>query len=241
MINILLPSMGGSLFFKESYFPKPLIEIQGKTILEIVMDNFNSISGGQMIYVFSQKDCNEFHLDSSVRILDQKSKVLSLKNQTAGALCTAMITIEYIDNEAPLIIANSDQVIDVDYNKVIDYFKNEQADAGVITFPNIHPRWSYVRLEDNCVIEVAEKRPLSNRAVAGFYYYKHGSEFIEAAKRVILKQNCIDGKYYISSSLNEMVLMGKKVMQYEIGQEQYHSFYSPEKIREYEKGGKNEN
>lgn len=234
MINVLLPSMGKSSFFKDVYFPKPLIEINGKTMLETVMENFDTLPEKQMIYVFSQDNCNQFHLDSSVKIIDSEAKVLALKNETAGALCTALMAVEFINNDTPLIIANSDQILDVDYEDVIAYFDEKDADAGVITFKSIHPRWSYVKSDGDLVVEVAEKRPLSKHAIAGFYYYKKGSDFVDAAKRVILKDSNIDGRFYISSTFNELILMNKKVTYYKIEKEQYHSFYSPEKVKKFE-------
>lgn len=142
-----------------------------------------------------------------------------IRNQTAGALCTCLMAVEYINNNASLIIANSDQIIEVDYTKVIDYFIKINADAGVITFPSIHPRWSYARKSGNDVIEVAEKRPLSKDAIAGFYYFKQGSDFVQAAKKALIKQNNLDGKYYISSSINELILKGKKIGYYDIAKE----------------------
>lgn len=234
MINILLPTMGTSSFFKDNFFPKPLYEINGKTMIEMVIDDYNSLETNNFVFVFLEDDCLRFHLDDSVRILSPKSKVIKLKNQTAGALCTCLMAIEYIDNDIPLLIANSDQIIEVDYNKVINHFKETDADAGVITFPNIHPRWSYARKSEDRVVEVAEKRPLSKDAIAGFYYYKKGSDFVKAAKEAILKQNCLDERYYISASINEIILMGKKVGFYDIDKDQYKSFYSPAKIKEYE-------
>ena len=81
---------------------------------------------------------------------------------------------------------------------------------------------------------MAEKRPLSKDAIAGFYYYKKGSDFVETAKKALLKQNNLNGCYYISSSINEMILMGKKVGYYDIEKDQYRSFYSPAKVKEYE-------
>lgn len=234
MINVLLPSMGNSSFFKDSYFPKPLYEINGKTMIELVVDNFARLNIDNLIFVFLEEDCLRFHIDDSVKILSPKSKVIKLKNQTAGALCTCLMAIEYINNESPLIIANSDQIIDVNYSDVVECFENTKAEAGVITFPNIHPRWSYVRKKNGEVVEVAEKRPLSRDAIAGFYYYKRGSDFIKAAQEAVLKQNCLDGMYYISASINEIILMGKKVGYYDIDKENYKSFYSPQKIKEYE-------
>lgn len=234
MINILLPSIDTSSFFKDSYFPKPLYEIKGKTMLEMVVDNYSSLKSKNFTFIFADKDCQKFHLDDSARILSGSSSVIKLQNQTAGALCTCLMAIDHINNNTPLIIANSDQYIYVDYEKVLAYFVKAKADAGIITFSSIHPRWSYALIKDDEVIEVAEKRPFTKNAIAGFYYFSKGSDFIEAAKIVLVKKNSLEGKYYISSSLNELILMGKKVGYYQIEADQYKSFYSPAKIKEYE-------
>lgn len=234
MINILLPSMGTSAFFKDAYFPKPLTEIKGKTILEMVINNYSNLKPSNYIFVFLEEDCKKFHLDSSVKILCPTSRVIKLGHQTSGALCTCLMAIEYIDNDKPLIIANSDQIIDIDYRKVISDFEARKEDAGVITFSNIHPRWSYARIQNDEVTEVAEKCPLSKNAIAGFYYFKRGSDFVIAAEKALLKQNNLDGKYYISASINELILLGKKVGYFSIEQSKYCSFYSPAKIKEYE-------
>ena len=235
MINVLLPFMGTSTFFKDIYFPKPLLEINGKTMLEYVVDNYSCVNPKDYIFIFSEKDCNEFHLDDSCKMLVENAKVIKLRNQTAGALCTCLMAVEYINNNIPLIIANSDQIIDENYQNVIQHFEKNGNDAGIITFPNIHPRWSYAQKDGREVIEVAEKRPLSRDAIAGFYYFKKGSDYVEAAKKVLKKRNELNGKYYISSTLNELILDGKSVGFYDIDQGQYHSFYSPDKVKEFEK------
>lgn len=236
MINVLLPFMGTSTFFKDSYFPKPLVEINGQTMLEMVVDNYSVFEQKNYIFVFSDEECKRFHLDVSAEILAPKSRIIKLRNQTAGALCTCLMAVEHINDDTPLLIANSDQIIDVDYREVIRHYEEVGADAGVITFPSIHPRWSYVHKKRDEIVEVAEKRPLSRNAIAGFYYYKKGSDFVNAAKTVLLKQNNLEGRYYISASMNELILAGKKVGYFDIKKEQYKSFYSPAKIKEYEEG-----
>lgn len=234
MINVLLPAMGTSTFFKDSYFPKPLVEIKGKTMLELVVEDYSKLEPKNYIFVFSEEECLKFHMDSSVKILTPASRVIKLHNQTAGALCSCLMAVEYINDDTPLLIANSDQIIDVDYREVMNHFEDMNADAGVITFPSIHPRWSYARKRGDEIVEVAEKRPLSKDAIAGFYYYRKGKDFVEAAKKALIKQNNLDGRYYISASINELILWGKKVGFYDIRKEQYKSFYSPAKIKEYE-------
>lgn len=238
MIHILLPFMGRSTFFENSFFPKPLVEISGKTMLEMVVEDYRALEPKKYIFVFSDEECARFHLDASAQILAPRSRVIRLKGQTSGALCTCLMAIEYIDTDEPLLIANSDQVIGVDYREVIRYLTDAGMDAGVITFPSVHPRWSYARKQGDEVVEVAEKRPLSRDAIAGFYYFRKGSDFVKAAENVLLKQNCLKGQYYISASINELILMGKKVGYYDIDKEHYHSFYSPAKIKEYEEVGR---
>lgn len=234
MINVLLPAMGKSAFFKDSYFPKILYEINGKTMLEMIVEDYNVLEPKNFIFVFSDEECIQFHIDDSAKMLSDKSKVIRLQNQTAGALCTCLMAVEEIDNNTSLVIANCDQIIDVDYQKVIGYFEECNADAGVIIFPSIHPRWSYAKKEGEEIVEVAEKRPLSKDAIAGFYYFKQGTDFVESAKKALLKRSCHEGRYYISSAINELILMGKKICYYDIEKEQYKSFYSPAKIKEYE-------
>ena len=235
MINILVPSMGRSLFFQDSYFPKPMIEVAGKTMLEQLTENYAGIPDRHFIFVFSHKDCTEFHLDESAKILTgYDAEVIVLEEQTAGALCTCLMAVDAVNNDSQLIITNSDQIISTDFVKVLAKFVDEKADAGVITFDSIHPRWSYARVTDGEVIEVAEKRPLSKNAIAGFYWYRQGRAFIQAAQRAVLKGSEVNGQYYISSSINEVILDGGKVSFFPVKREDYHSFYSPEKIADYE-------
>ncbi len=235
MVNVLIPSMGKSLFFKDSFFPKPVIEVNGKTMLEQVAGNYGELKGRHFVFVFSHKDCVEFHLDEAAKVLiGADADALVLENETAGALCTCLMAVDFINNDDALIVANCDQVIDVDYQKVIEQFEEEGDDAGVITFDSIHPRWSYARIREGRVTEAVEKRPLSRHAIAGVYFFRRGRDFVEAAKRVILKDNHLNGNFYISASLNEIILMGKTVGYYEVPRERYHSFYSPEKIKESE-------
>lgn len=237
MINILIPIAGKNQFFQESEypFPKPLIEFNGKTMIEHIIDNLSSIKKeNQFIFIVNSEDCKKYHLDNVLNILTNFTcKIIKLDNETKGAACSAMMAIEYIDNNTPLIIPNADQLFDICLDEVISNFDN--SDAGVITFESIHPRWSYVRLDsENKVIETAEKRPISKNAIAGFYYFKNGKDFITSSSKMIKKDASVNGLYYIAPSLNEMVLENKTINIFKIQNNKYHTFYTPQKIKEYE-------
>lgn len=239
MINILIPLAGKNQFFPETEypFPKPLIEFNGKTMLEHVLRNFETIQGEkQFIFIVNNEDCKKFHLDNVLSLLtDFTCKIIKLNNATRGAACSAMMAVEYIDNETPLIIANADQLFDIQLSEVVDFFE-QQCDAGVITFDSIHPRWSYVKLNENGdIVETAEKRPISKNAIAGFYYFQKGRYFMESAAKMIQKNAHVNELYYIAPSLNEMVLQNQTIRMYKIDNKQYHTFYTPQKIQEYER------
>jgi NDP-sugar pyrophosphorylase family protein len=238
MINILIPLAGKNQFFLEAEypFPKPLIEFNGKTMIEHIIDNFSSIQKEkQFIFIVNSEDCKKYHLDNVLNILTNHTcKIIKLDNETKGAACSAMMAVEYINNDTPLIISNADQLFDICLDEVINSF--ESSDAGVITFESIHPRWSYVRLNsENKIIETAEKRPISKSAIAGFYYFKNGKDFINSSSKMIKKDASVNGLYYIAPTLNEMVLENKTISIFQIENSKYHTFYTPQKIKEYER------
>jgi NDP-sugar pyrophosphorylase family protein len=237
MINIVVPMAGRSQHFPESEypFPKPLIEIGQKTMIEHVVTNLASAgSDVQFIFVLGSADCRKFHLDSTLNIItDQKCKLVKLVNDTKGAACSALMAISHIANEHPLIIANSDRLFDTPISQLIHDMGD--ADAGVATFESVHPRWSYVRLDERgFVAETAEKRPISRHAIAGLYYFRQGKDFVEAAMGMIHKDSSVNGSFYIAPCLNEMILKGKKIRTVGVDAQRYHTFYTPQKVKEYE-------
>lgn len=241
MINVLIPACGNSQFFEDNYYPQNVTEIDGKPMIEHVISNYKCISDVKFTVCLFAEECDKFHTDKIVQILTEgKCNIVKQEGMTAGALCTSLLAIDFIGTEDELIIANSDTIIDEDISVVIEHFRKNSFEAGVISFNSVHPRWSYIRLNsENEVVETAEKQPLSKHAIAGFYYFAHGKDFIEAAKQVIRKRETYDGRFYISSSLNEIILKNKRVGYYEIPSKKYHSLYSPEKIVEYQKEVKN--
>jgi len=238
MINILIPMGGKSDFFDspEYVYPRSLIEIQGKTMIQRIIENYTEFDNKHCIFVANQADCETFHLDSILRLLtDSKCDIIKLSGQTKGAACSALMAIELINNETPLIIANGDQVIEAPLAEIVKQFETEALDAAVVTFESIHPKWSFIRADkSNRVIEAAEKRPLSKNAIAGFYYFRKGEDFVSAAMQSIKKDAHVNDIFYIAPVLNELVLAGKQIGYHVIDTIAYHSFYSPAKISEYE-------
>lgn len=163
MINVLFPMSGATKFFDsaEYPYPKPLIEIFDKSIIEMVIEDFKKIKEDLFfIFIVNDEDCRKFHLDNVLKLLtDDRCHIIRLKKNTQGAACSALMAIEQINNNSPLIIANSDQIIGDDLNKIVQFFNDNKADAGALCFESIHPRWSYARIIDGKIMETAEKDP----------------------------------------------------------------------------------
>lgn len=241
MLNVLIPLAGSSPFFEgpEYLYPKPLIEVNGKPMIQHVIENLETIrQEKRFLFIVKLEDCQKYHLDSSLRLLtDDNCQVIKLERDTRGAACSALMAIEHIDNDEPLLIVNGDQIIERDLDRVVTHFREEDADVGVVCFPSVHPKWSFVRLDENGrIVETAEKRPLSRHAIAGFYYFKSGSDFVRAAMRSIENDTHVNGLYFIAPTINQLVLERRNMMVYHVADHEYHNFYSPQKIQEYERG-----
>ena len=239
MLNILIPLGAQSMFFESSEypFPKPLVEINGTPMIQRVIENLATIDEDKrFIFVLREEDCTRHHMDSTVRLLaGDDCIIIKLLKPTQGAACSALLAVPHIGNADPLLIVNGDQVFSADLNDYLGRFRDARCDAGCLTFDSVHPRWSYVRLEgDNDVIETAEKHPISHHAIAGFYYFAHGADFVMAAQSSIRKNACVDDAYYVAPVLNELILLNRKVKAFAVPSRAYHTFYSPKKIEEFE-------
>jgi NDP-sugar pyrophosphorylase family protein len=239
-MQILIPIAGHSPFFpnEEFYFPKPLIEIVGRPMIELVVEQIlHYFPDSRFIFVVDRNDVRSFSLDRTLLLLTGTNTcIVERQGRTSGALCSCLLAVDALNLDEPVIIANSDQIIEDDLSASFKYFQRNDSAAGVITFDSVHPRWSYV--VDNGeseVIQTFEKRVASRIAIAGFYYFHSADRFVQAAQRVILNDVQLDGLYFISSVLNEIILDGGRVHHWPIHSRLYHSFYAPSKVEEFER------
>jgi dTDP-glucose pyrophosphorylase len=238
MINIIIPLGGSSELFSSAgyFYPKPLIEVKGKPMIELVLENPLKIDlEKHFIFIVKEEDCNKFHLDNTLKILCPGSTIIKLKNDTKGGLCSVLMAIDNIKQDDSLLILNGDQLIDFDFNKILTYWSNLNVDAGLVIFKSVHPRWSYVRVIDGKVVQTAEKNPISSNAIAGVYYFNNAATFFKSAFTTIKNDVQLDGKYYISPVINDLVLNNKTIIPFQIDNSEYHLFYSPQVLQDYER------
>ena len=211
-LNVLIPMAGSGRRFKNAgfTFPKPLIEIKNKPMIQLVVENLNI--DANFIFIVQKEDFEKYQIKYLLNLIAPNCKIVQVDGLTEGAASTTLLAMEYINNEDPLLIANSDQLIKWSSNEVLYAFQSEGVDGGIITFNNMHPKWSYVQLnQEGYVVEVAEKRVISNLATVGIYYWKHGSEYVKCAQQMIKKDIRTNNEFYVAPVFNEAIANGKKI------------------------------
>lgn len=211
-MNVLIPMAGaGSRFASAGYtFPKPLIEVDGKPMIQVVVENLNIEA--KYTFIVQEEHYEKYNLKYLLNLIAPGCNIVQVNGITEGAACTTLLAKEFINNDEPLLIANSDQFLEWNSNECLYAFNADGIDAGIVTFKNTHPKWSYARVgEDGFVAEVAEKKPISNDATVGVYFWKHGSDYVRCAEQMIAKNIRVNNEFYVCPVFNEAIEEGKKV------------------------------
>jgi len=233
-MKVLIPMAGeGSRFAKEGYtFPKPLIDVSGKPMIQKVVENLDFDC--EYIFLVRKAHVEKYDgmLDTLQRITNEKCKYVVVDGLTEGAACTALLAEEHIDCDEDLLIANSDQWIDYEAENFKSLKNLTNTDAIVFTFNAVHPKWSFVKTNSRGYItEVAEKKPISNIATCGIYWYRRGSDFVKYAKQMIEKDIRVNNEFYIAPVYNELIEDGKSLIPFYV-----HNMWglgTPEDLRYY--------
>ena len=211
-LNVLIPMAGaGSRFEAAGYtFPKPLIDINNKPMIQVVVDNLNI--DANYIYIVQKSHREKYNLDTLLNLITPGCKIVETNGLTEGAACTALLAKEFINNDAPLFFANSDQFVEWDSNEFMYKMNETKADGGIVTFKAIHPKWSFAKVNElDLVTEVAEKNPISDNATVGYYFWKHGSDFVSYAEQMIERNIRVNNEFYVCPVFNQAIEDNKEI------------------------------
>jgi HAD superfamily hydrolase (TIGR01509 family) len=211
-MNVLIPMAGaGSRFAQAGYtFPKPLIDVNGKPMIQVVVDNLNV--DAHFIFICQKEHYEKYNLKQVLSLIAPGCDIIQVDGITEGAACTTLLAKELINNDEPLLMANSDQFVEWNSNECLYAFTADTIDGGIVTFESTHPKWSYAKLnEDGFVSEVAEKNPISNIATVGIYYWKKGSDYVKYAEQMIQKNIRVNNEFYVCPVFNQAIEDGKKI------------------------------
>lgn len=228
MVNVVIPMAGrGQRFIEMGYDkPKPLIDVCGVPMIKRVIDSLSSKNIPINYYFIALQE----HLDNGLKeYLESIGTIIPLNVVTEGAACTTLMAMKYINNDQPLVIANCDQYLEWDFE---DYLtKSIGVDGSVVVFNSTNPHHSYALVKKKRVVEVAEKVVISDKACAGIYYYKKGSDYIYSVVQMIAKNIRTNNEFYIAPAYNEMIIEGKELSIYEIDVNKKHMLGTPYELK----------
>ena len=222
MLNIIIPMAGaGSRFNVAGYTdPKPLIPVNGKPMIKLVIENLTPIQQHRFIFICQSAHVAKYGLREKLSAWAPGCVVIEINGITEGAACTVLTAKPFIDNDSPLMIANSDQFIDLDVNQYLGIFDNTSIDGLIMTMRASDPKWSFVGLDSDCyVTRVVEKEVISDEATVGIYNFRQGRSFVSAAETMIANNERVNGEFYVAPVYNRLIGSGHKISICNVGSE----------------------
>ena len=218
-MNILIPMAGEGSRFKDVGYrlPKPLIDINGKPMIQRVVENLNI--NGKYIFVVRQQHCDKYNLPRLLKAIVPNCVIIVADGLTEGQACSALLAKEHIDSSEPLMIVNSDNYFVWDTENFLHIIQNPDVHGMVFTFKDDSKslNWSYARVDDDGnVLEVAEKNPISDNALAGAFYWRRGSDFVQCTNEMIEKNMRVNNEFYIAPVFNEAIAKNNGIKNYTI-------------------------
>lgn len=233
-MNIVFLMGGEDINDKVDTYPVYMAETSKEIVIEKQISNYKKMGPEKMVFCVRKNDIKKFNVVNVIRQSIEKFTCVEICGSTAGSICTALLAAEHIDNDSELVLVAIDELIEADPVQILDEFRTKNCDAGVVSFHSVHPRYSFARLDGaGNVCEVAEKNPISKNALASFYYFREGRDFIECAKNVVRKDSRTNNAFYISQAVNEMILHQKMVGIHHIPNNDFYPLKTASQIAQY--------
>ena len=213
--------------------PKPFIDVFERPMIQWVIENVSpSTANPHFTFICNETQLRENGIEKDLKNLSPDSSIVTVPATTEGAACTALLAMDSINPEAPLLIANSDQWVDTSIDQFLA--KTEGCDGLIMTFPASDKKWSYAKVNaKGLVTEVAEKNPISSHATVGIYYFRKAKFFFEAAQSMIRKNIRVNNEFYVCPVYNELIQQGKRIEICEIPETAMYGLGTPEDLQSF--------
>lgn len=198
--------------------PKPLIPVHGVPMIKLVIDNLRPARPHRFVFVCQRAHVTDYDLRPKFADWAPGNAIIELDGVTDGAARTVLTTKDLIDTSDELMIANSDQYVDVAIDDYLAAQDERGLDGLIMTMTADDPKWSYALLDNEGLVQrVVEKQVVSTEATVGIYNFREGRMFVAAAKAMIAAREQTNGEYYVAPAYDRMVAAGLRVGVYNIG------------------------
>ncbi len=220
MLNIVVPMAGlGSRFQQAGYTtPKPMIPVHGVPMIEVVVNNLRPARAHRFLFICQEKHIEEYQLRPFLAKVAPGCTVIGIPGVTQGAACTVLCAKEHINTNNPLMIANSDQWINYSIDDYLLRFDTYRYSGFIMTMTSNLSKWSFIRRGvDKRVVEVVEKKVVSDEATCGIYNFARGKDFVRSAEAMIAANIRVNNEFYVAPVYTQMIQEGHQIEACSIG------------------------
>ena len=220
LLNIVIPMAGvGSRFLNAGFKdPKPLIKIHDVPMIKLIIENLKPKQQHRFIFVCQKEHVVRYELYEKLSLWAPNSILVQIDGITEGAACTVLKAEKYINNNDQLMIANSDQFVNISIDDYLTEMNKRNLDGLIMTMKAHDPKWSFVGLDnEDLVTTVVEKKVISDDATVGIYNFKKGSNFVSSAKLMIAENMRVNGEFYVAPVYNQLIEKKMKIGIFNIG------------------------
>ena len=235
-INIVIPMAGAGGRFENAYTkPKAFIDVLGKPMIVRVLEN---LSCKNARYILIARDEHMRMERELVQEIEQGYDVVfhPIGHLTEGAACTVLHARKFINNDDPLIIANSDQIVDIHFEDYVNDCLERDLNGSIMTFkdPEKNTKWSFARTNSSGLVEeVREKVPISDLATVGIYMFSSGKDYVNAAIDMIVQNDRVNNEFYVCPVYNYAIKNGNSIGVYDIPFDAMHGIGTPDDLNTY--------
>lgn len=214
-MNLVIPMAGrGSRFAHVGIaVPKPLIDVRGKPMYAWATDSLPLAHAKRLIFICLAEHLGDLALEEDIhrRYGQYNPVVVGLTEVTQGQACTVLTAKKHIDEDVPLVIFNADTFFTSALSKTVTLLPpHVRGMLGVFKAPG--DKWSFVRTDDQGrVVEVAEKKRISDWACTGLYHFSAGAEFVQHAEKMIADNERVNNEFYVAPVYNRLLAQGSEL------------------------------
>lgn len=235
-LNLILPAAGlGSRFRVVGELrPKPIIPVLDLPMIMWVLLNFPLLPHDKVWIISQTKDELPKALNQFVGQLPFEIEFVEIDGLTEGPASTVYLVLQDLDDEEPIIVANTDQYIS---GEVLPFFKMVRegiADGQILTMIASSNAWSYVGRDSNGRIrKVVEKEEISEEATVGVYAWTKASLAKLAFRHTFDTNMRTNNEFYVAPTYNFLIDQGYEVVSHMVGKhgEAVHGLGTPVDLR----------
>lgn len=213
-LEIVVPMAGRGSRFSDAGWsdPKPLIPLpDGRRMIELVVDDLRPSREHRFSFVVRAEHRAAYGLDALLQAAAPGCRILEVGATTQGAAETVSLALAGLPESAPLMIANSDQHVDLDIDDYLAATDAPGVDGVIMTMWADHPKWSYASVDARGWVDrVVEKQVISTSATVGVYNFARVGDFLDGYAAMVAADRRTNGEFYVAPVYNELVATGRR-------------------------------